>query len=99
MRGVASGRFGSAGAGEGEFDEQHGDEAEDGKEDEDQHGAADAIPEAVLALMCDGMREEIQVEIQRDADGEQADGDASYASDEADDRSGNQVIEEHLLQE
>ena len=90
VRGVVRGRFGSAWAGEGEFDEQHGDEAEDGKEDKDEHGAADAVPEAVLVLGGNGrwVREEVEVEIQRDADGEQSDGNAEYASDDTDQASG-----------
>ncbi len=87
--GVAGGRFVSAGAGEGEFDQQHGDEAEDGEEDKDKHGAADAVPEAELALGGNRrwVREEVEVEIQRDADGEQADGDAGDAGDGSDETS------------
>lgn len=88
--GVVSGRFGGAGAGEGEFDQQHGDEAEDGEEDEDEHGAADAVPEAVLVLRGDRrwMGEEVEIEIQRDSDGEESDGDAEDASDDTDQVSG-----------
>lgn len=90
MREVVGGRFVRAGAGEGKFDQQHGDEAEDGEEDEDQHGAADAVPEAVLVLRGDRrwVREEVEIEIQRDADGEESDGGAEDASDDADQVSG-----------
>lgn len=98
--GFVGGRFGGAGAGEGEFEQQKRDEAEDSEKDEDEHGAADAVPEAELVWSggYGGMGEEIQIEIERDANRQQTDGDACYGSDGTDKSSWDQVIEEHLLQ-
>jgi hypothetical protein len=45
------------------------------------------------------MRKEIQVKIQRHADGEQSDDDASHAGDRTNHTFGEFVVDEHLLQE
>jgi hypothetical protein len=98
---VVVGELRGSGAREGEAEQQERDKAENGEKDEDDHGAADAVPKAELALVLRRgvVRKEIQVEIQRDEERQQADDYAGHAADRTNYALWEFVVDEHLLEE